>query len=995
MTMDSNITSHTQFNITRQKALTGIALILKAPVSAQAKIVALKTSLLPQLIFAARYASWSLQQYQDIDRIIEHAYKEIAHCMHSHPNALLYMNLADGGLELPKFSLECNLGKLRLLTRMDQSSGYRRAIAQSLLGRGARSQGITIPIGHGALINKPLQLYWVTSLLQELQERKLFMHIHGRLAMDDIYHWNIIPPKAGRLATQCEAADIGISTTAEANDNIVQIPLRTAQVWEIKTPNNFRIKEIISYSGDNIDFMEWIAPMPVTIGQKLSLAMTGNPISPYPVGAHGTHRETYDNFFPPHCQTRLLILSPEKHDETFLQITSKVTHIKVKSPLPIQPFTPPTHILELLHNAGHRAHEIFTDGSYDRTSTPPRGGGAVVFKITNSMYTCIKILKDINVASVYDIELAALAVARIASTTSSKLCCIYSDSEASLNTMASIDKGEFQKKPLQHMVNQSQLYSNREYKWIQSHVEKRKKDYNTWTEAEVGNYIADKMAEHEQNNPIAGPPIVLHTLPHLVTINTIMVLKLSTIIDFLKQHNSFSIQTPTQSFLGSLKQLHLEDMCRCYLATRDQYRAKRKPGSPPMPFWTMKCTQVLTHTNRISKLLRENSLRSRIIYNKSWTTGNQYKYGVTDTQVPCPCCGHGLETQHHILFNCHNSVMEDARHKAIITINTIIKKQIKKHPRLRILIDFLRDHAFSGTSTELWTGLWSRKLLTLVENKLLQKPYQGKYKISTILRLTRIYTDAAKQIYIIRNTVLRNPAVTVSAVYTERVTHKITEYFTADETKTNKQKKDKDTDKDKVESRADKQAVSKTDIVHPTKMHNDNDIPQLRNATINTEMTEYPVSSILENYSIKPHFQKRTDFPATLSTPHAHKKKKLVKIRVDKRLLPHPDHRTTDWSINADLFTSNTHAQDPHATPVRGKCSRYIRSDTNDDDNQTSPTVDIHYYHNNTNNNTNNNTITDSKPLAGYTTHVNHIHTPIHTPESANCPCSPPREGVG
>jgi hypothetical protein len=50
-------------------------------------------------------------------------------------------------------------------------------------------------------------------------------------------------------------------------------------------------------------------------------------------------------------------------------------------------------------------------------------------------------------------------------------------------------------------------------------------------------------------------------------------------------------------------------------------------------------------------------------------------------------------------------------------------------------------------------------------------------------------------------------------VYTERVSHKITEYFTADETKTDKKKKDKDKDKDKTESRADKQSVSNINTV--------------------------------------------------------------------------------------------------------------------------------------------------------------------------------------
>jgi hypothetical protein len=76
---------------------------------------------------------------------------------------------------------------------MDQASPYRRAIASSLLGRGARAQGITIPIGHGALINTPLKTYWITSLLQELHARGIHIHIHGRHGLENIYHWSITP----------------------------------------------------------------------------------------------------------------------------------------------------------------------------------------------------------------------------------------------------------------------------------------------------------------------------------------------------------------------------------------------------------------------------------------------------------------------------------------------------------------------------------------------------------------------------------------------------------------------------------------------------------------------------------------------------------------------------------------------------------------------------------------------------------------------------------
>jgi ribonuclease HI len=208
--------------------------------------------------------------------------------------------------------------------------------------------------------------------------------------------------------------------------------------------------------------MEWLAPQQVTVGQVLTLSTTDNPISPYPVGAHGTHREPFETFLPPHCHSRLLILTAEKHDDTMLRITSKVKEIKTKTGIAQQPFMPTTTLFDMLHEQGHDAQHIFTDGSFDQSSSPARGGGAVIFQLNDTTFKCIKIRQDLTITSVFDMELAALAIARVAASTSLVTCSIYSDSKASLGVMSSIDKNEYQKKPLQHALNQPHLYMDTE-----------------------------------------------------------------------------------------------------------------------------------------------------------------------------------------------------------------------------------------------------------------------------------------------------------------------------------------------------------------------------------------------------------------------------------------------------------------------------------------------------------------------------------------------------
>jgi hypothetical protein len=477
-----------------------------------------------------------------------------------------------------------------------------------------------------------------------------------------------------------------------------------------------------------------------------------------------------------------------------------------------------------------------------------------------------------EVQSVFDFELTALAIARVASTTSSEQCTIHSDSQASLTVMENINARQYQKKALQHAVNQPHLYSDCKCLWVQSHVEKRKDDRKLWTLEEKGNYIADMMAEHDQKSLIAGPKVTV-MLDRLISITTVMVVKLSTVIGSFMTHNSFSLRMNNQRYLGNLKDLHITDQCKNYLVTRDTYRAKRRIGAPPKPFWSCKLPNLLVHTNRASKTLRENSFRSRIIYNKSWTTENQYKYGVTDTPEHCPCCGNGLETQKHILFRCSHKVMRKARRLVTKVINHLILKQItrKKTKRLAPIIEYLRESAFSRKSTALWTGLWSNSLYNTINAKLKGYPYNEEFPITTVLKLSRIYTDATKELYIIRHAIKQNLTITVSEAHTEGIQTRITDYFTADNTE--KPKKDKSKDK---------RPASNTPVptTPGTKVTTIDDMCQVQHiddivSTNNAVSKGCPVTHINENYTIRPTYQKRAATPtANLSVVALAKKTK-------------------------------------------------------------------------------------------------------------------------
>ena len=903
MTIDANPLSITQNSIVRQQILTALALVLKAPVSNESKLVLIKVSLYPKCIYTAKLAAWTLEQYRELDKLFEKAFRKIANCMPTTATALLYMKTTSGGLGLPQFSTLCNKRKLKLLMRLDQQHPYRKAIVKSLIGRGARAQGIVIPAGHGAVIDKPMQQWWITSLLQELAELDLSIHIHGQSSLQNIYQWQVEKPNTGKLASKTYNATIGISTNDEATDVELSIHLRTAQVWAITNNNITTIKEIIGFTRDfqDIEYMVWNTEDNLTIGTNLTLKMHDNPTSPYPVGAFGTHKQTFDQFFPLECTTKLLILSNEKHDNNQLKITAKINQIRNKTPKQMQPYKPPTLLFENIQEVSHDAIAIMTDGGYDSNAIPTKQGGAIVLKHSNQLYTCIKLNVDIPCKSVFPIELAALAIAKIAAKSATTDCAIHSDSKSSINIMKAIDKKEYQKTFLTYAFNQPQLYANTQIQWVKSHVEKRKKKWKEWTDAEIGNYIADKMTLrnwHELSNEV-------QLLQGSITIRKVMDIQLSTFIHNMQQHNSFSIRTNTGLYFDDIEDTKRDQMEIKYLQARDEYRAKRKPGT--RPYWINKAPAILRWTSRTPPTICEKAFRMKVAYNKHWTTGNKLRYTNNDTNCECPNCGLGIETATHILFNCQHNAMETLRQQIFNKINELIIKQKKRHPLLAPIIDNLRDIAYDNNNKQrnnIWNGIWTIKQITTFRNKLNQSG-NSKYKIHAIYKLSRIYTDAAKQLYKLRGQIISKKDAFTHDIdiqqKAEQSTKKITEFFKEDfETKTAKKQK-----------KSDNQSQNETKT---------NDIPQHpQQPIINDSRSE--VNTITDdNYTLA-----ATNYH-NFSNEYA---RKLITQQSKTKTKDHIKTRTPRHKVKSTTTGNNYYNNKPtNTTPKRTELVNYDANDT-------------------------------------------------------------------
>ena len=97
--------------------------------------------------------------------------------------------------------------------------------------------------------------------------------------------------------------------------------------------------------------------------------------------------------------------------------------------------------------------------------------------------------------------------------------------------------------------------------------------------------------------------------------------------------------------------------------------------------------------------------------------------------------------------------MMSLRQSIFNQINQLILQQKKKHPLLATIIDHLRNIAYDYNNKQrnnIWTGLWTTRQIATFQNKLSKQSNQNKYKIHTIYKLSRIYTDAAKQLYNLR-----------------------------------------------------------------------------------------------------------------------------------------------------------------------------------------------------------------------------------------------------
>ena len=125
-------------------------------------------ALVPKLVYVGMFHPAALASYDTVDKLVAQFLKKLLHLPPSHPNALLYGPVRDGGLNLPRPSTAIQLAKLRLILRLQRSDRPSRDAIQAILYRHWRHSSAKHSSCYQLMTGASTT--WLSSLLDFLQQ---------------------------------------------------------------------------------------------------------------------------------------------------------------------------------------------------------------------------------------------------------------------------------------------------------------------------------------------------------------------------------------------------------------------------------------------------------------------------------------------------------------------------------------------------------------------------------------------------------------------------------------------------------------------------------------------------------------------------------------------------------------------------------------------------------------------------------------------------------
>ena len=673
---DMHLSNEQQRTHTLGYLKTALAYVCAKRASNTCKYLAITKCIIPKIIYTAKFMSWTLQQYEELEQPISAAYRKIAKHLPGFPTALLYVERSDGGMGFTSLSDAVQQAKLALHQRLSATPDGCH-VASSLFARAfaMRGQGLLVNIRARLWHTDWSSTVWATSLIQWMEGHGYWLEATGsptdaasssHAMQVDLTDWTKI-------------AHEGLHTCAEITQEDSEVRLRAGQCWtDEDNAKHGKVFEIINLSEGEIQGTVWDTAdgAPVITGSRLWT----RPVRYGAGNDPSLHVGLPQDFVASLRTPRLVVTTRYKH--LYRQGTARneitVTGLRPKQICPMM-LTKPIDVVSWEDNV-----TIYTDGSFSAEGTlaqwskgtqPKREAAAVVVRGESDLL--FRMTEGVALHSAHAAETLALAIGM----RGARGHAIYSDCAAAIAAWG----GRVKYTGVRGM-NLLACGGYGDVRKVKAHAEKTTAKEN-WTDEQHGNVTADAVAAGDE--AAAGGEI------REVSADAMKEM-LTDITPFLwVDEEDRAVFVPRETRRK-----------RDYLRTRDHTRANDTSPRPARWEDTTCCLAAKMWSEHGKKGTGSWAQAVRIMWDKHMTGENEGKWNMEVTQK-CVLCGVPT-SQKHMIVDCQRPGMSDIRATAIKQL----QQEANKHGMniiartLRTVVS-LMSHPDAYT---LWTGMWTKEI---------------------------------------------------------------------------------------------------------------------------------------------------------------------------------------------------------------------------------------------------------------------------------------------
>ena len=465
------------------------AYIMARQATMESKWMAIRVSLYARVAYAAKFMAWTLEQYDTITRKISETLRKITKNTRGFPEALLYMDVEDGGLGLENWTDRIQMEKMKLFQRLLQSPG--RHSASSCMSRVFEAADIPLfPRVRSVTSAKRncARTWWATSVAEWIHRMDGRVEATGQTENDAHEPLATIETEEGVLPHDqlIQMIQRGVLTRGEnmmehegAHDqngiaaaSDAALRPRAGLFWMTEEMrNDGMVIEIVASSEMTSHLLSWRSEGPVVEGARLKLGPgAGSQALGAGVRNDGTWSMICGSGDWANDYGFLVETSPDKHLQSGGN-ECEVISIKQRYLQTVWTALEDEVTCPRWSNA-----TIYTDGSLTTTGTfleRAHDGGSVTAAASvvkdngDGTYEALRIRDGIRMTAAYDAELLGLAAASWVSTTSE----VYCDCESAIKAVENFHNGG--KSDKKQSATLAAMKTGNRIKKVRAHAERR------------------------------------------------------------------------------------------------------------------------------------------------------------------------------------------------------------------------------------------------------------------------------------------------------------------------------------------------------------------------------------------------------------------------------------------------------------------------------------------------------------------------------------------